>query len=108
MKGCPYCGYSNYDSANECRKCQAPLVPQAATLYHAKSFWVGPQKSHTIRNKAISAVVLGLVIMVYWGGYGPWPVIDNPNLANLRAWLEPCLLYGGAAGYVGGWLLRWV
>ena len=108
MKRCPYCGHSNYDAASECRKCQASLVPQAATLYQAKSFWVGPQKAYTIRQKAITAVVMGLFIMVYWGGYGPWPVIDNPNLANLRAWLEPSLLYGGAAGYVGGWLLRWV
>jgi hypothetical protein len=40
---------------------------------------------------------------VYWGGYGPWPTIDFPAAAVvLRTFLEPLLLYGGAALYLFG------
>ena len=78
------------------------------TLYEVKTMLVGPEKALTLRQKAISAVVLGLLMMVYWGGYGPWPVMDNPTLLNFRHWLEPGLLYGGAASYCLGWILRWV
>ncbi|MGA2629850.1 MAG: hypothetical protein ABSG54_06500 [Terriglobia bacterium] len=48
------------------------------------------------------------MIKVYWGGYGPWAVIDVPVLSDIRPWLEPLLLYGGALGYVVGWVLNWV
>jgi hypothetical protein len=58
-----------------------------------------------IREKALSAVALGLLVKVYWGGYGPWPVIDYAPLAQIRPWLEPLLLCGGAAGYLVGWML---
>jgi hypothetical protein len=58
-----------------------------------------------IREKALSAVVIGLLVKVYWGGYGPWPVIDYPPWAQIRPWLEPLLLYGGALGYLMGWVL---
>lgn len=106
MKLCPYCGYANQDHATECRKCEATLVAQAGTLY--KSYWVGPVRARDVRNKALSVVVLGLLIKVYWGGYGPWPVIDTPPWASLRPTLETWLLYGGAVAYVLGWILSWI
>jgi hypothetical protein len=59
-----------------------------------------------LRDKGLSAIVLGLMIKVYWGGYGPWPVLDNPTLAQVRTWGEPLLLYGGAALYLLGWVLK--
>lgn len=107
MKQCPYCGWANSDTATECRKCRSSLVYSfSGTVY--KSYWVGPQKARTIRDKALSAIVLALLIKVYWGGYGPWPIIDNPTLANLRTWVEPLLLYGGVAAYVVGWVLNYI
>jgi hypothetical protein len=53
-------------------------------------------------------VTLGLLVKVYWGGYGPWPVIDYPPWAEVRIWLEPLLLYGGVAGYFLGWVLKFI
>ena len=53
-------------------------------------------------------IVLGLLIKVYWGGYGPWPTIDFPVLVSLRAWLEPLLLYGGLGLYIMGLIGRFV
>lgn len=107
MKQCPYCGYSNYDQAAECRKCQASLVSGGSDrVYRPKM--VGPVKAREIRSKALSFIVLGLLIKVYWGGYGPWPVIDNPTLALLRTWLEPLFIFGGALGYLTGWVLNWI
>ena len=105
MKRCPYCGYSNYDNATQCRKCDGPFVRRPATTLSQKSYWVGPGKARRIRNWALAVVVLGLVIKLYWGGYGPWPVIDNPFWAQVCSWLEPLLLYGGGAGYLAGWAL---
>ncbi len=104
MKQCPYCGHSNYDWATECRKCQASFVPQPARFY--KPLRVGPEKARALRNKAIVAVVLGLLIKIYFGGQDYWPVIANPTLASIRAWLEPILLYGGVALYLAGFVLR--
>jgi hypothetical protein len=106
MKQCPYCGYSNYDSATACRKCDSPLVPVHGTIYSTRQRVSGPQRSRSFRNLALCAIVLGLMIQVYWGGYGPWPTIDNPRLVSIRSWLQPLLLYGGAAAYVLGWILR--
>ena len=107
MKLCPFCGYSNYDQAAECRKCQASLVERSdQRIYKTKV--VGPVKAHAVRSKALSFIVLGLLMKVYWGGYGPWPVIDNPTLALLRTWLEPLFMYGGAVGYLTGWVLNWI
>jgi hypothetical protein len=107
MKQCTYCGNSNYDQATECRKCQASFSGRSgATVY--KQTMVGPIRAREIRSKALSFIVLGLLIKVYWGGYGPWPVIDDPILASLRAWLDPLFIYGGAFVYVVGWILHWV
>ena len=108
MKHCPYCGFANYDQATECRKCQAAFAQFATSGPASKSRLVGPEKARNIRGKALSFVVLGLLIHVYWGGYGPWPVVDYPILAGLRAWLEPLFLYGGLVGYVAGWVLNWI
>ena len=108
MRPCPYCGYSNYDNAGECRHCQASFIRKDSTLYEAPTgHWFGPQKAREIRSKALSIIVLALLMKVYWGGYGPWPVIEPP-LFNVRTWLEPLLLYGGAAAYIIGWVLNWI
>jgi hypothetical protein len=105
MLSCPYCGCSNADRATECRKCLSPLVAQPVIVYQPRARRVGPDRAHVLRNRALSLVVLGLMVKVYWGGYGPWPVIDYEPWAALRPWLEPVLLYGGAGGYVLGWIL---
>jgi hypothetical protein len=107
MKQCPYCGHSNDDQENQCRKCDAYLITRrGGTVYRQKL--VGPIMARNIRRKALSFVVLGLMIKVYWGGYGPWPVYDTAPFAALRYWLEPLFMYGGAAVYVAGWLLNWI
>ncbi|MGA2610133.1 MAG: hypothetical protein ABSH01_22045 [Terriglobia bacterium] len=105
MKLCPCCGYSNFGNTTHCRKCHGPLVSQPATTVLQKSYWIGPEKARVIRNKALAAVILGLMVKVYWGGYGPWPVIDYLPWAQIRPWLEPLLLYGGGVGYLAGWVL---
>ena len=104
MKNCPYCGYSNYDRATACRKCDTPFVAQPSTVYQARKYWIGPQRAQVWRGRALSVIVLGLLIKVYWGGYGPWPIIDYPILATLRTYLEPILLFGGVLLYLFGWL----
>ena len=108
MKLCPYCGYSNLDAATACRKCEGSFVSAGGTVYQQKALLIGPEKAHNLRRRALSAVALGLLIRVYWGGAGPWPVLDNPSLASIRTWLEPALLFGGAALYLLGWILNWV
>jgi hypothetical protein len=50
-------------------------------------------------------VVLGLLVKVYWRGYGAWPVTDYAPWAQIPPWREPLLLYGGAVGYLVGWVL---
>ncbi len=106
MLNCPYCGYSNFEQAMECRKCMSPLVAgQERTVYRSRSWLVGPERAPVLRSRALSLVVLGLMVKVYWGGYGPWPVIDYGPWAAARLWLEPLLLYGGASGYLLGWVL---
>jgi len=104
MKDCPYCGYSNYDHATVCRKCDSSLVVEPGIVYEAPTYWIGPERAKAIRHRALSMIVLGLLIKVYWGGYGPWPTIDLPILVALRAFLEPLLLYGGAVLYLFGWI----
>jgi hypothetical protein len=107
MKQCPYCGHSNSDQEKQCRKCDANLIAgRGGTIY--KPRLVGPQTAANVRRKALSFVVLGLLIKVYWGGYGPWPVFDIAPFAQLRYWLEPLFIYGGAAGYAFGWILNWI
>ena len=108
MKQCSYCGYSNYDSATVCRKCDASFGAQAGTVYQAKSYWIGPERAKVMRRRGLSMVVLGLLIKVYWGGYGPWPTVDFPILLTMRTYLEPLLLYGGAVLYVFGWIASFI
>ena len=71
-----------------------------------RSYLVGPIRAHDIRRKALSFFVLGLLMKVYWGGYGPWPVVEIPVLSNLRTILEPLFLYGGLLAYIVGWILN--
>jgi hypothetical protein len=104
MKKCPYCGYANYDTARICRKCDASFVGQTSTVYQGRTYWIGPDRAEVIRGRALCMIVLGLLIKVYWGGYGPWHAIDYPSLVTLRTYLEPILLYGGAVLYLFGWL----
>jgi hypothetical protein len=102
MKKCPYCSYSNYDNATSCRKCDGAFVVTNATVYQGQAYKVGPERANTIRNRALSMIALGLLIKVYWGGYGPWPTIDYPILVTIRAFAEPILLFGGLALYIFG------
>jgi hypothetical protein len=109
MTRCPYCGHVNNAAAVQCRGCENFLVSPGGTVFcPAKPLLIGPQKAHDIRNKALAAIALSLLIRVYWGGYGPWPVVDDPTLLSFRVWLEPFLLYGGALSYFVGYLLRWI
>jgi hypothetical protein len=106
MKVCPYCGYANYEFAHICRKCESSLVAGAGTIYQPRKYRIGPDRARSLRNWALILIVLGLLMKVYWGGVRPWPTLDNPTLAGIRAWLEPLLLAGGAVLYVLGWVLR--
>jgi len=102
MKMCPYCNYSNYDNATVCRKCEGSFLAAGGTAYQAQTHRIAPDRTKTIRSDALSMIVLGLLIKVYWGGYGPWPTIDFPILVTIRAYAEPLLLYGGVALYIFG------
>ena len=106
MKICAYCGFSNLDTATDCTKCGTSLQP--LPVVQVKSFRFGPEKAKELRNKALGYFVLGLIIKVYWGGYGSWPVYDNDLLMSFRSWVQPALIYGGVATYVVGWILKWV
>jgi len=106
MTQCPICGHFNNEQDTHCRKCREPLPSYTGTLYKPK--WFGQEKARVLRDRALSLIVLGLLIKVYWGGYGPWPVIDSPTLAGIRTWAEPLLLYGGGVLYVAGWVLNYV
>ena len=108
MKNCPYCNYSNYDKVTVCRKCDNPFVMASATVYQGRTRWIAPERAKAIRSQGLSMVVLGLLIKVYWGGYGPWPTIDFPVLVTIRAFAEPVLLYGGAAVYLFGWIANYL
>ncbi len=108
MKECPYCNYSNNDNATVCRKCDNSFVTNAGTVYRGPTYWIGPAKAKVIRGRALSLIVLGLLIKVYWGGYGPWPTIDFPIFVTLRTVLEPLLLCGGSALYVFGWVAAFI
>jgi len=106
MKRCAYCGYSNDDTATDCVKCGTSL--QSLTPIVVKTYRFGRDKAWTLRHKAIGYFILGLMIKIYWGGYGTWPVYDNDILMSVRPWAEPTLIYGGAAAYLLGWILHWV
>jgi hypothetical protein len=103
MKSCPYCNYSNYENSTVCRNCDSPFGTLGGTVFEIRTQVIGPQRAKPIRSRALCMLVLGLLMKVYWGGYGPWPTVDLPLLVVLRLWLEPLLLYGGAALYVLGW-----
>jgi len=108
MKKCPYCGHSNYAEAAVCRKCDAAFYPRAGTVYRGRTYWMGPARARVLRHRALFLVVLGLLMKLYWGGYGPWPPIDFPILATVRTYLEPILLYCGAVLYIFGWIAAFV
>ncbi len=106
MKYCPYCGYANEDTRDDCVKCSTSLVQREEPKIKVYRF--GPLKAHDIRKKALGYFVLGLMVKIYWGGYGTWTPFDTDLLASLRAWIQPVLLYGGALVYAVGWILNWV
>ena len=108
MKNCPYCGYSNYDHATVCRNCDSSFVVAAHSVYQGRNYWMGPERAKALRSRALSMVVLGLLVKVYWGGYGPWPTVDFPILVTMRLYLEPLLLYGGAVLYLLGWIANYI
>ena len=107
MKTYPYCGYSNHDRATICRKCDGSFVAPG-TVYPSDSPRLGPARARALRSRGLSLIVLGLLIKVYWGGYGPWPTIDFPILVTLRTYLEPLMLFGGTALYIFGWIARYL
>lgn len=102
MKNCPYCNYSNYDNATVCRKCEGSFVATGGTVYQSKTHRIASDRAKAIRSQALSMIVVGLLIKVYWGGYGPWPTVDFPILVTIRTYAEPLLLYGGAVLYIFG------
>lgn len=107
MHRCPRCSFPVYGFALECAKCHYPLT-QGGTLYApVRHPLVGAGKAHDIRKKALAALTLALLMKVYWGGHGPWPVVADPTLESLRHWFEPLLFSGGLIGYAAGWVLRW-
>jgi hypothetical protein len=108
LKNCPYCHYSNYDNARVCRKCDGAFVATSATVYDGRTQKFGSKRAESIRGRALSMIVLGLLVKVYWGGYGPWPTIDFPILATIRTFAEPILVFGGLALYVFGWLANYI
>jgi hypothetical protein len=107
MKHCPYCNYSNYDTATVCRKCDNAFVVVSATVYQGETPRPVSGRARSIRSQALSLIVLGLLIRVYWGGYGPWPTIDAPTLVTVRTYAVPLLLGGGALLYLFGWIANW-
>jgi hypothetical protein len=104
VKTCPYCGYANYDQATSCRKCDGPFVVADSDGENARRQHINPHKARWVRNHALALVAIGLLMKVYWGGYGPWPVIDLPILASIRVYAEPILILGGLAFYLLGWI----
>jgi hypothetical protein len=108
MKNCPYCNYSNYDNALVCRKCDGAFVATSATVYDGRSPQADSMRARAIRSHALSMIVLGLLIKVYWGGYGPWSAIDYPILESIRTYAEPILLFGGGILYLGGWIANFI
>jgi hypothetical protein len=106
MKHCAYCGFANPDERVDCLKCGTSLVPRPAV--EIKTLRFGPEKARELRRKALGYFVLGLMIKVYWGGYGTWTPYDTDLLMSFRHWIEPVLLYGSALVYLAGWPLAWI
>ncbi|HEV2417917.1 MAG TPA: hypothetical protein VGX94_08940 [Terriglobia bacterium] len=107
MDRCPRCSFPIYGFAIECAKCRFPLTQGGTLCAPVRASLVGAEKSHEIRRKALAAVAIALLMKVYWGGHGPWPVPTDPTILSLRDWLEPLFLNGGIIGYAVGWVLRW-
>ena len=107
MSRCPHCSFPYYGYALECAKCHFPLAQGGVLYAAARAPLVGEHKARDIRRKALAFVALALLMKVYWGGYGPWPVSADPTLLSLRHWLEPLFFNGGIVGYAAGWVLRW-
>ena len=108
MKICPYCGVSNVDGASTCYKCESSLNHQTGTVYSGKRRLIDPLQAKYVRDRGLALLVLGLMIKVYWGGYGPWSPIDTPTLVDIRPWLQPLLIYGGIVIYAAGWALKYL
>ena len=106
MKYCAYCGYQNEDFVSSCIKCGTSLERMPEVKIRTLRF--GSYKAHELRKKALGYLVLGLMIKVYWGGYGTWTPYDTDLLASLRTWVQPALLYGGIITYIAGWILNWI
>jgi zinc-ribbon domain len=106
MKRCSYCGHTNLDEMTDCVKCGASLAP--LRIAEVKTYRFGPEKGRELRKKALGYFVLGLMVKVYWGGYGTWTPYDTDLLMSLRQWVQPVLLYGGALAYVMGWVINWI
>ena len=106
MKICAYCGYSNLDTASTCVKCSTSLEP--LPTFEVKTYRVGPERARELRKKALGYLVLGLMVKVYWGGYGTWTPYDTDFLMSFRQWAQPVMIYGGAGAYVLGWILNWI
>jgi hypothetical protein len=105
MKTRAYCGFTNPNDRVDCFKCGTFLAPFATIEVQRYRF--GPEKARELRRKALGYLVLGLMIKVYWGGYGTWTPYDTGLLVSFRQWLEPALLYGSALVYLAGWVLAW-
>ena len=106
MKTCAYCGFSNPDDRVDWFKCGTSLA--AFPTIEVQRHRFGPEKARELRKRALGYLVLGLMIKVYWGGYGIWTPYDTDLLASLRQWLEPVLLYGSALVCLAGWVLAWI
>jgi hypothetical protein len=106
MKSCAFCGYANEDVVQSCVKCGTSL--ESLPKIEIRTLRFGPYKAHDLRKKAIGFFVVGLMIKVYWGGYGTWEPYDTDLLMNVRTWIQPALLYGGAITYAVGWVLNWI
>lgn len=107
MDRCPRCSFPIFGFALECAKCHYPLA-RGGTLYApARAQWFGVERAHDVRRKALAFLIIALLMKVYWGAHGPWPVATDPLLVSLRDVLEPVFFIGGLAGYAVGWVLRW-
>jgi uncharacterized membrane protein YvbJ len=54
MKKCQYCGYSNYDYARACRKCDNSFLGEPGTVYQGRPQWIGSRRAKVIRSQALS------------------------------------------------------
>lgn len=107
MERCPRCSFPIFGFAIECAKCHFPLGHAGTLVAPARTLLVGAEKAKDIRRKALAAIVIALLMKIYWGAHGPWPVPTDPTFLSLRHWLEPLAFNGGIIAYAAGWILRW-